>query len=508
MNDAPTAQPSYDDLPYPGYAYWFTHPDHLSVLASLHGLDPARSDGCRVLELGCGDGGNLLPMAAAAPESRFVGVDLSEVEVRLGMRRIGELGLTNVELLHDDLRALGDRLGEFDYIIAHGLLSWIPEDARDAAMRLIGRSLTPSGVAMVSFNAYPGWYDYETVRHLMAFHVAPVADPRDKVTQARAVARWFLARVAREAEEVKGKLMVNLHERIAAASDSIIAHDYLAAHHHPFWFEEFAALCAESGLQYVTSARQGRNRIANFDDEVAGMLRAMDNPVRQQQYMDFFANTRFRTALLCRADRALDRAVGVDRFADLHVEARLATDVWDPSLQDREQVNVITPVGGVAIGGLPLRVTLSRLFHRQPVPVDLDGLLEEILPELLLTGADDGLGATEEGRAEIIVGMVKELAQLYFMEALQLWRVPPRVTLDVGERPRTGAVQRLEAREGTTATSLGHRHTRLDPVQRQVLARLDGEHTVDALRDEIEGDVDDALVFLARAGFLLPEDAA
>ncbi|TNF23644.1 MAG: methyltransferase domain-containing protein [Deltaproteobacteria bacterium] len=498
---------SYDDFPYPGYAYWFTHPDHLGVLGSLYGLDTAPSNACRVLELGCGDGGNLLPIAALAPESRFVGVDLSATEIRLGMRRIGELGLSNIELVHADLRDLGDRLGTFDYVIAHGLLSWIPADARVEAMRLIGRSLAPDGVAMVSFNTYPGWHDYEPIRRLMAFHVASVEAIPERVQQARDVARWYCARVAREAEEVKGNLMVELHQRIAESSDSIIAHDYLSPHHHPFWFDEFAALSAESGLQYVASARQGRSRIGNFDADVAGMLRAIDDPVRQQQYIDFFSNTRFRTAVLCRSDRALDRAAGVERFAELFVESRTGTDVWHETLRDREQVSVITPVGGVAVQGLPLRITLSHLYRRQPVPIDFDSLFGAVLPELQLTGADEGRGNSEEGRAEMVVAMVKELARLYFMEVIHLWRIPPPMTLERGDRPRTGALQRLQAREGTTATTLGHRHTHLDPVQRQVLARLDGETSIDTLRAEIDGDVDDALGFLTSAGFLLAPGA-
>lgn len=508
MSDSqPIAEPSYDDFPYPGYAYWFTHPDHLGVLAHLHGLDPAPADACRVLELGCGDGGNLLSMAWSHPGSRFVGVDLSETQIRDGMRRVGQLGLTNLELLQADLRDLGDTLGTFDYIIAHGLLSWIPEDARAATLALIGRALAPHGVAMVSYNTFPGWYDYEAVRHLMAFHTAPLEDVGERITQARSVARWYCARVAREAEEVKGALMVQLHERIAESSDSLIAHDYLATHHHSFWFQEFAGLAADNGLQYLASARQGRLRIANFDDEIATMLRKVADPVRQQQYMDFFANTRFRTSLLCRAEHTLDRAAGVERLAELYVEGRTATDVWAAALRDHASVALITPVGGVSVQGTPLRLALSHLFRHQPLALDFDTLFGTVLPELLLTGADGGLGATEEGRAEMVVSMVQELAKLYFMEVVQFWRRPPPITVDIGERPRTGPVQRLQATEGRTATSLAHRHTILDPMQRQILTRLDGSHTVAELRAELGEGVDDALTFLASAGFLLRADA-
>ena len=500
-------EPSYDEFPYPGYAYWFTHPDHLGVLAMLHGLTPAPAEACRVLELGCGDGGNLLPMAADLPGSRFVGVDASEIQILQGTRRVGQLGLTNLELIRADLRDLGDSLGEFDFVIAHGLLSWIPEDVRVATMALIGRVLAPHGVAMVSYNTYPGWYDFETVRHLMAFHTAKVSAPDERVAQARLVASWYCERTARRSEIEKGALMDAVHKAVEASSDAMIAHDYLAAHHHPFWFQELTALAADHGLAYLTNARQAQLRTANYEDEVAEMLRKLPDVLRQQQYMDFFSNTRFRTTVLCRAEREIERSARIERFADLYVEAMTDHDLWAEELRDRPAIMLEAPIGTIAVEGTPLRISLSHLHRRRPEALDLDTLFELVLPELMRTGIDEGLGSTEEGRAELAVALVRELVSLYFKEVVQLWRRPPRVTGVVGERPRTGPVQRLQGAEGAAATTLAHRHIRLDPLQSQVLARLDGERTVAALRAELGEGVDEALAFLATAGFLLAPQA-
>src|SRR6187549_342213 len=93
-----TVREAYDRVPYPSSSQHRTHPDHLAVLALLHGLEPAPPERCRVLELGCADGGNLLPMALEMPESRFLGVDLSPRQIEAGEAFAAELGVANLEL--------------------------------------------------------------------------------------------------------------------------------------------------------------------------------------------------------------------------------------------------------------------------------------------------------------------------------------------------------------------------------------------------------------------------
>src|SRR3954454_8896697 len=123
----------YDDVPYSNHPYAQTHPDRLATVAILHGLEPPDPFHARVLEIGCGAGGNLLAMAAATPGIRAVGVDLAAVAIEEGRTVVDAVGLQNIELYQADVRELTDgRLGEFDYIVAHGVYGWIPADAREA----------------------------------------------------------------------------------------------------------------------------------------------------------------------------------------------------------------------------------------------------------------------------------------------------------------------------------------------------------------------------------------
>jgi len=67
---------SYDEVPYESQSFPQSHPNRLATLGRLFGLSPAPVAQCRVLELGCASGGNLIPMAYHLPESEFVGLDL------------------------------------------------------------------------------------------------------------------------------------------------------------------------------------------------------------------------------------------------------------------------------------------------------------------------------------------------------------------------------------------------------------------------------------------------
>src|ERR1700679_1149112 len=121
------AHDPYDSLAYPGFSFPNTHPDRLAALAILHGLSPAPVEHCRVLEIGCNEGANLIPMAYAMPKSEFVGFDLARLPIERGQERIRELGLKNISIFQGNLLDAGKELGSFDYIIAHGFYAWVPE---------------------------------------------------------------------------------------------------------------------------------------------------------------------------------------------------------------------------------------------------------------------------------------------------------------------------------------------------------------------------------------------
>jgi SAM-dependent methyltransferase len=166
-NTGPTP---YDEVYYPGHVYGLTHPNHLATIAAVYGMQSAPVERCRVLELGCGVGGNLLPMAFQYPSSEFVGVDLSGVTIERGQRNIATLGLSNIKLLHCDIMNVDAGFGEFDYILAHGVYSWVPPAVREKMMMIFKQNLAPRGVCYVSYNAHPFSHLRDMVRDMMRYH--------------------------------------------------------------------------------------------------------------------------------------------------------------------------------------------------------------------------------------------------------------------------------------------------------------------------------------------------
>ena len=165
MNSAGDALNVYDEVLYPPTSFPQTHPNRLATIAFLRGLQPAPINNCRVLELGCGVGSNIVGMAFQLPASEFIGPDLARRPIESGQNFVKELGLSNVTLYQIDVcEADSERFGRFDYIIAHGLYSWVPQPVRDALLKLCARALTPHGVAMISYATYPGGFIEQLIR--------------------------------------------------------------------------------------------------------------------------------------------------------------------------------------------------------------------------------------------------------------------------------------------------------------------------------------------------------
>ena len=151
-----SSEASYDSVPYPSFPFRQTHPDQLYTIGKLFGLDPVKTENCRVLELGCATGGNLIPMADQLPNSQFVGVDVSGVQINKGLETIKKVGLTNIELKQLSIDDLPSDIGKFDYIISHGVYSWVPDNIQNAILQASNELLAKDGIAYVSYNTYPG----------------------------------------------------------------------------------------------------------------------------------------------------------------------------------------------------------------------------------------------------------------------------------------------------------------------------------------------------------------
>ena len=125
-----------------------------------------------MLELGCASGDNLIPMALGLPNARFVGIDLSARQIEQGQRQVSALGLANIELRQYNIADVDASWGKFDYIICHGIYSWVPAPVRERLLAICRDNLAPNGVAYVSYNTLPGWHMRGMIRDMMIYHSA------------------------------------------------------------------------------------------------------------------------------------------------------------------------------------------------------------------------------------------------------------------------------------------------------------------------------------------------
>jgi SAM-dependent methyltransferase len=292
---------AYNDLPYVGRPNPATHPDHLRVVAALFGVDAAPVPTGRVLELGCGDGANLLPIATAFPAATFVGCDVAERPLALAHRRVRALGLSNVELLLRDFSSLPPHLGTFDYVIAHGLYSWVPSTVRAQLLPSIAQHLAPNGIAFVSYNAYPGCHVRQAAWEMLRYHTRSVDSWPEKLTSARELIA-LLADPATADEPTDEAIRTELRA-MTGRGDSLLGHDDLGQPNDPVYFHQFAADAARCGLAFLAEADLSSTPGPAVTSRVRDALAAMDRLTREQ-YLDFVRLRRYRESLLCHAQVA------------------------------------------------------------------------------------------------------------------------------------------------------------------------------------------------------------
>ena len=243
---------SYEELPYDGQAFSVTHPDALAVAASLRGMSPAPVETCRILELGCANGGNLIPMAYSLPSSRCVGIDLSPRQITDGQAVVDALGLRNVTLRAMSILDVGPDFGEFDYIICHGVFSWVPRVVQDKILEICKQNLALNGVAYVSYNTYPGWHFRGMIREMMNFHVQPFGTVQERVQHSRAFLN-LMVKIwnHRDPDSTFGRVLKEEAEELEKERDSYVFHEHLEDFNEPLYFQEFIARAESYGLQYL-----------------------------------------------------------------------------------------------------------------------------------------------------------------------------------------------------------------------------------------------------------------
>lgn len=282
-----TIAAAYDNVPYQSNALWKTAPEHLRAVASLFSIDTPAPDCARVLELGCAAGGNIIPFAMRYPHATVVGVDLSSVQIAAGRRAIKATGLQNIKLIQANIADLDKSLGEFDYIICHGVYSWVPEEVRADILRIASECLSPDGVANISYNTYPGWKAKEIIRDAMLLRSEGQTTQQERLAYARGMID-FMHDMATPGSLIK-HVMEDHIDTIRHAETYYLVHEFLEVCNNPCYFKDFLAAAKPYGLGYLAEANIMQMFLSNFREQIAEPLRAEcgDNQIMLEQLLDF-----------------------------------------------------------------------------------------------------------------------------------------------------------------------------------------------------------------------------
>lgn len=378
-----------------GYTYGFyreTAPDWIDYALALRGLEPPRRQGgapFRYLELGSGQGFGLCLLAAANPEGEFLGIDFSPEHTAHARALAADLKLTNVQFLEGDFAELGtawpSEHGAFDYVVMHGIYSWVPQAIRRSIVAILAAATNPGAAVYVSFNTQPGWVSTLPLQHILSLidqesparGMAAIQAGRDLFTKMEAAGSG----VTRALPALKARL-----ETIRNKPEAYLVQEYLHENWHPMWCSEVMKELAGAKLALGASATIAENLLPHvlpqaFQEVLAGR----EEPRLREDLIDCLINQSFRRDLYVRGVRRRNpgdrKWIGQYRFwrtnpADLPEEISVPTGFGTVALKAAEVAPLMEAIGDgsrslAELAALPaarkdpqlLRQTLVFLIH-------------------------------------------------------------------------------------------------------------------------------------------------
>jgi methyltransferase-like protein/trans-aconitate methyltransferase len=464
-----TTPEAYDELPYVGVLGWDFQPSALATYATLFGLQPPPVLASRILDLGCGDGSNIIGIAQALPQAECVGIDFSPKHIAMGNNIISESGLHNVNLMCKDINTIDiSELGLFDYIIVHGTYSWVDAKVQQRILQICKQNLTPNGIAYISYNVYPGWYLQQGVRDLMMFHTASYNDWHSKIAEGRAIVD-FVLQAQIDKDSISTQLLQQLANIIHNQNDSYIGHEYLEQHNYPCYFQQFVANIQQHGLEYVTDVEFRRYLPTHYPSlEQFGQL-VQDNIFAQEQYSDFIFNRNFRSSLLCHQSIVPNRELDWSLMQYFYVAASIP-DLEPSYIYQNQDFILQTPKTSLTIDNQFVKAALLTLSNSYPQAIQFEQLFNVLCQNL-----------TRESLASINLNelqatLAEELHYLYCLEAIELHTHPIQCVTKVSDYPIAPPLARWQAKGGGVIANMQCKIGELDSFTMNLLPYLDGSN--------------------------------
>jgi SAM-dependent methyltransferase len=471
----------YDEVPYPSAPYPYSHCDHLAMVGRLFGIDSADVRRCRVLEVGCADGANLIPMALALPDSQFLGIDLSARQIAAGRELIGRLGLRNIDLRQRDLTEIAVAERPFDYVIAQGVYSWTRYEVQQGLLQLCRRCLAPEGIAFVSYNVYPGWQQQKALREWLLHATGRVASTAERMQTVRHLMSRLRNVLLSSADE-KDAAIAETISRLESWSDGYLRHDLLEDSNEPVYVAEFVRRVENHGLRFFAEADVASMAGADLPNHLCQATQQLGGPlVGREQLLDLLTQRTFRQSLLCHGECQVRSQLDVDALCQMYVASTLRRQ----SSAENSGAMFCAP------GGAAFEVA------EPAVATALDALQAAWPGGVWFRQLAGGTQYSPRLRDNNTRDLANVLLAAFVERAVVLHTVAPPVATAVTDCPVASPLARLQAASHPWVTSLRHDTVRLDAAARWLLVQLDGNQPQSVLKHRYlqerksgEGDID------------------
>jgi methyltransferase-like protein/SAM-dependent methyltransferase len=492
---------SYDQVPYESFAFPQAHPVRLSTIAKLFGANPPSVKSARILELGCAAGGHIIPIAKCFPNSRIKGVDASLRQIKDGREVIESLGLSNIELDHLDVMEIDESYGTFDYIIAHGIFSWVGNEIQEKILSICEKNLSPDGIAFISYNTYPGWHFRGMIRDMMMYHAGTIEDPVARAQQGRALLDFLSNSVPTE-NNAYGLMLKNELDLVRDHRDSYLLHEYLEEANQPTYFYQFAERFGKHGLQYLGEAEFSTMLTGNFPKEVDETLRRISNEiVRTEQYMDFVRHRTFRQTLLCHQSVQINRNLTFKDVTDFFVASPVKLPTENFEVQSGKSESFLLPNGLFITSPQPLiKAAFQYLSEIWPQSASFDELLNAARERIAPTKVNDP--AMLESQRQLLGA---DLLTAYASNGVVFRTEKADFITYVSEMPRASDLARYQATTKEHVTNQLHETIPADVFTRNLIAILDGTLNKAEILEEMHTLVKNGTLFVHKDGKQLTE---
>ncbi|MEM6364397.1 MAG: class I SAM-dependent methyltransferase [Planctomycetota bacterium] len=460
---------AYDRFAYTGAPDPLIHLRHLEVASTMFGLQPADISTCRVLELGCADGTNLLPYAVEFPGSTFVGIDRAAERIQQANLAVKELDLANISFRHADVCDIGAELGEFDYVLVPGVYSWVNEEARDAIIRVCHECLHDDGIAAISYNTRPGWNWMDGLREFMTQRVNPSDPSQQQIAQAREAVELLVSLTPESTAH--GAYYKRIRDDLRQRRDTYLYHEYLTGLSQSFYFHEFEQPLRNRGLKYVADA--DFKLASGFGLDSHGRAAIAKTPTEQkEQLRDFLLHTSYRRSIICHEGVTPTQTPQHELLQQLEI-------VWEKSLSEvavgfSRPIELSFDQGSVTISDPLTMAAIGVLKNQWPNSISFANLHDKARESL-----QEAMGTVSATSSKLNEAntLARTLLAFQGVGLLRAFRTSPRMTKEISNRPRVASHVRFAAKHGMAVVNQWHTSLpQLSREQRYLLQHLDGSH--------------------------------